>query len=201
MALLKLVFEVSGKSLVCGVTDQTPYALPPFRQEETPTYDITMVRRYRQSSPFFEKVSFGGWTAYAAIGTAGSVLASGTSSSLSSDNFTFQDLSLPLNTAGINALTDAQTGIYFELRFTDTSTGNYFGRRFLASVEKAIATAGATITATTDRALTVAEAQLGYVRRRMGAGDSIEFVSPDGTKTGVMYLDNDGAFHLPGPAL
>src|SRR6185436_8812812 len=116
------------------------------------------------------------------LGTAGSVLTSGTTTSLSADNYTFQNIAVPLNVAGISALTSDPASLYFELRFTDTGSAYYFGQKFSVLVDKAIATAGTIATPTTDRALTVSEAQLGYVRYDSGAGRGIRIPSADGTK-------------------
>ncbi len=195
MGLLALFFDTVSKKLVSGIDDPTTYAFAPYRQGDTPTFDITMLNRIKGTYPFFARKSFGGWTATMAIGSVGASLTSGVSAGLSSDNFTFQNIPLPLNTAGINALTDGQGGIYTELQFTEVATGNYFGRRFDCSVEKAVLVPGAVITPAGDRALLLSEAQNGYVKRRGDAGASIELVSPDGTKTALIYVDNDGALH------
>jgi len=201
MALLPLYFDIATKSLVAGVDDPTAFTIPVLRQEETPTFDITMLRRIKQVKPFYEKVSFGGWTAMVAIGTAGTVLSSGTSGTLSTDNYTFQDISLPLNVAAISALSTDPATLSLELRFTETSSGNYFGKKFSVQVEKGVALAGTLATPEVDRALTVSEAQLGYVTYKLPAGRGIEFTSEDGTKTAVLYLGNDGTLYGPGPAL
>lgn len=205
MALIPLYLDLMTKDLVSGLFNSAPYRLPPLRQEDTLTFDLTVVRKLSTlplgNSPLFERVSMGGWTSLISVGVAaGTAIVSGTATGLSSDNFTFQNISLPLVGAGISALTEGQE-IYFEVKLTETATGNFFGARYTTNLVKAISLAGSVVTPFADRALSLAEAQLGYVQYKLPAGRGIEFTSADGTKTGILYLDNDGRFNLPGPAL
>lgn len=205
MALVPLYFELLNKRLVTSLFDTSDYTVPPFRQEDTPVFDINVVRQTTQivlaNQAAFEKVSMGGYSVYVSVGLAnGTPLVSASSSTLSSDNFTFKDVALPVVGAGIDALSDGAS-VYFEVRITDTATGRFFGRRFLTSIEKAVALSGSLATPFSDRAVALSELQLGYVPYRLPAGRGLEFVSADGTKSGILYLDNDGSFRLPGPAL
>ena len=197
MALLSLFFDVTSCKLVRGLHDASVFSLPEFHQEDTLTIEVTPVKRVGWIfPPFFGYVGIGGYSLYAAIGSAGTVLASQDEGGFTKDvaYHTFTG-SINLNTAGINALADG-TEKTFELRLFDGT--NYYRCQSLCRIRKSVALAAALATTPSDVALGAKTADALYMRKKGKPGEGVELTSEDGTKSALIWLDNDGTIRIPG---
>lgn len=196
MALLTLFFESTSKLLAAGQNLPLGYSLPHLRQEDILNVELSVIKLINEmTSPRYELVNLAGYSLRISIGTAGSVLASQNSFALDATNTKFVGL-LNLNTAGINALTDGQTGISFEILVTDAAGGIY-GQKFPCFIDKAVFLSGAVVNPPADIALGRLEAQRLYFPNEGAAGQGFIMKSGDGLKRIFVYLDNDGSLQTP----
>lgn len=167
MALLSLNFDVQSGQLVFSETNPTPFTLPPLHQEDGPTIEFRALKRIRQNSaPYFERINFSGYDLLISIGTAGSILASG-SSWTASDGNTLLTGRLDLNTSGISLLADGSTA-KFEIRLFD-GTGYYRGQQD-CTVRKGVALTSSLQPVVNDIALGKREASRTYVPQYKATG-------------------------------
>ncbi len=193
MALLVLYFDLSSKNLAFGPQGPGGAILPVLKQEGALSLHVSFIRRvavdpFGQAS--YEIVNLAAWSLRVSIGTAGSVLATQNTFAVDSTNTKFVG-ALALNTVGINALTDRQAGIYFEINYTDADGGGD-GRRFDCLIEKAIYTSGAVIVPPTDMALTELKASRLYMKKEGAPGEGYILKSEDSAHRVFTYLHNDG---------
>lgn len=196
MALLRLYFETISKTLAGGLNLPLGMQLPALRQEEALSLNISVITQISQfTAPLYELKNLAGCSCRVSIGTAASVLASATPGDFTVDSTgTAFSGTLQMNTSGINALTDRQAGVYFEILITEASGATY-GRRFPVAIEKAIYTSGTTVAPAGDVALGKLEAGRLYVKKEGAAGEGFILVSPDGTRRGLVYWGDDNALH------
>lgn len=195
MASLNLFFETITKSLAGGLNLPLGLQLPALRQEESLSLSISAITQISQfTAPLYELKTLTGCSCRVSVGTAGSSLAEAGPSDFTVDvTGTKFNGTLNLNTAGINALTDRQSGVYFEILITEAS-GATFGRRFPVFIEKAVYLAGTLTVPAGDTALGKLEAARTFVKKEGAAGDGFILTSEDGTRKGILYWHNDGSF-------
>lgn len=191
MALLDLYFDLQTKRLVFSTTNARTVNLPDMYREDVFTIGFRAVKRVRSiGNPLFEAVTLTGYALTISIGSADSALAQATSFTLS-DSDKLMTGTLTLSTAGINALSDGSISI-FEIKLS-SATETYRGQ-FPVTIRKSVATSGALVSVIADTALGMLEADRTYVRKQGRAGEKIILTSEDGTKSGLIYWDNDGSF-------
>jgi hypothetical protein len=118
MALLAVNLDVTTGKFVFSETAPVEFIFPPFYQEDSPTIAFRAFKRIRQNvAPFYERVAFSGYDLLISIGTAGSIIASANSWTLSDAN-TLLSGRLDLNTVGVNALAN-NAEVLFEARLFD----------------------------------------------------------------------------------
>lgn len=199
MPQLDLFFELQSKKLAGGLNLPLGMALPDFRQEDRIELSLSAIKRISEIfSPQYEVQNLNGWSARVAIGQAASTLAQQNTFALDATATKLQGV-LDLNTAGINALTHLQTGIFFELIFYNAN-GYPYGKRFDCRIEKAIYTTGAMVDPAGDVALGELKADRLYMRKEGRAGEGFILTSNDGTKKGFCYWHDDGSFRAEGIA-
>lgn len=193
MALLDLYFDVTSKQLAEGLNGPVGVSLPTLRQEEGVSIALNVIKRLpTKIPPLFQRVNLAGYSLEISVAeTPGTVLASQSSWDVSDAANGVLSGTLPLNTTGINNLSD-NTQIYFEIRLYDGAY--YYGKRFQTRVEKAVSTAGSPQPIAGDTALGSLEASRVYMRKEGRAGEGFILKSADGSKTAICYLDNDGSF-------
>lgn len=104
---------------------------------------------------------------------------------------------LDCNTANmVSAVTAGDAQVIIEVRFTDSSTVSKNVRASGSStiVRKQFNTSGSPTPSGADVYLTDKQTLALFIPRVGAAGDSFSLRSPDGTKTMLLYLDNDGTF-------
>jgi len=194
MASLNLFLETITKSLAGGLNMPLGLQLPALRQEESLSLAISVITQISQfTAPLYELKTLTGCSCRVNIGTAGASIAEANPAAFSIDVTGTKFIgTLALNTAGITALTDRQSGVYFEILVTEASGATY-GRRFPVFIEKAIYLAGSLSTPAGDTALGKLEAARTFVKYEGDAGAQIILKSADGTKRAVLYVDDDGS--------
>lgn len=189
---LTFYFDLLSKELAATEQGPTGLQLPPFGQEEVVPLSIGVIRRISEfEAPLFESVQIAAWSLRASIGPVGTALVTQNAFTVVQNRF---EGTLNLNAAAINALTDQQQGIYLDLLFNSGSEP-YRGR-FDLRIQKAVWLTGTLVAPAGDLALGVLEAERKFLKKEVDAGDSIIFKSADGTKRGIIYLDNDGSFRM-----
>jgi len=192
MALLTLFYEATSKSLAAARNLPLGYQLPALRQEDIVSLELSILKSISEFSQTpNELVNLTGYSARVSLGTAASVLASQNTFTIDATATKLTGL-LNLNTAGVNALTDRQSGIYLELLFTEPG-GGISGQRFPVFIEKAVFMSGTVVAPPSDVALGRLEAQRTYVAKEGAAGEAQIFTSADGLKKIIKYAHNDGS--------
>lgn len=193
MPQLDLFLELQSKKLAAGLNMPLGMLLPIFRQEDQVELSISAMKRVSEIySPQYELQNLTAWAAQVTIGQAASALAAQNTFTLDASATKLQG-TLDLNTAGINALTNLQQGIYFELILYNAN-GSPYGKRFDCRIEKAIYTTGTLVDPPGDVALGELKADRRYMRKEGRAGEGFLLTSNDGTKKGFCYWHDDGSF-------
>lgn len=197
MALIDLYYDTTTKDLVHGLNGPGGFTLPPLRQEEGVDLSLTVLKRIKfvGSGGLYQRMNMTGHSLQLSVSdvtAVATVLAGQSYSPVDAELGKFEGV-LPLNTAGINALSDGAK-VYFEIRLFN---GSYYvsGRRFLTTVEKAVAAAGSPQPIAGDTALGSLEASRTYVRKEMAAGEGIIWTSPSGAQW-IQFMHDDGTLHL-----
>lgn len=189
MSLLRLYFDLTSKRLVNSLNNSGEYRLPDIHQEDKWSIEFSACQRINYATPpFFSLFGLGTFALTISVGTVGVANASQNVWTANADNTVLSGV-LNLNTAGISALADGATQI-FEVKLV-SATESYICQQEV-TYHKIVAPTGTLATPASDRALGAAEAAEIYVSYEMPAGRGITFVSEDGTKKQVLYLDNDG---------
>jgi len=193
MAVLSTFFELTNKQLAVSVQGPAGISLPTFAQEEIVTLDIGVIKQISTlGNQQFEQINPAGWSLALSVGqVAGSILAQQLTFTVDPVTMKFVG-TLDLNTAGITALTDRQTGVYLEFLLTD-SLGSKYRKRFDAVVEKSIYLASSLNPVVSDTAIGRLEADRTYVKKQGAAGEGFILKSADGTKQIFVYCDDDGS--------
>ena len=160
MALLSLNLDTQLGKLVFSETQPTPFTLPEFFQEDSPTIEFKALKRVRlNSAPFYERTALTGYDLLISIGIAGTIYASAASWTASDSN-TILTGRLDLNTASISALAD-NTEVTLEVRLFDGI--GYYRAQQSCRVRKSVATTGTLQAVVNDIALGKREASRTYV--------------------------------------
>lgn len=198
MALLDLYYDTISKELLHGLSGPAGFHLPPLRQEEGLTIALNVVKRanyFAGGGAMYQRINVNGYglqISVSDVSAVATVLASQNSWTVSDPLGLFEGV-LPLNTSGINALSD-NAKIYFEIRLFD---GTYYsGKRFPTTVEKAVAVVGSPQVIAGDTALGSLEAQRVYLLKNGSNGEGRIWRSEDGLQVKFQYLHNDGTLHL-----
>lgn len=191
MANLRLYFDLLSKKLAIAKNGPYGYQLPPFRQEDVLELEISITRQIAFVISDFELVNLSGFALRASVGAVIGTSLSTVSSFTPDESNTKLTGALSLNVAGISALSDGAT-LYFEIIATD-AVGTY-GKRFTTTFEKAIYTSGSLVTPPDDVALGRAEASRLYLLKDSTSipGETKLWVSANGTRRTLQYLDDDG---------
>lgn len=194
----------AAAALVASMTDNTPATVPQLVQGDTPTLRIWLLVRtatYPSVAPLFTLVPTSGLSLEVAIGDK-----KGNTTKYYTQQFTwtanpssdpalqYWTATLPLNTADITTLIGANSSAISTLEV-----------KYLASalpttvlsapvtIQAAVIKAGALTVPAGQTAISAEEVNASFLKRTIQG--AITLVSEDGTKSGVIYWDNDGTFH------
>lgn len=204
MALLKLYANRSTNSLVASVERPDGFSIPPLVQGDTISIQLSVVEDNPTAgigavslvnlAPYSLKIGLG--TTPTGSG-GGTVIALQTSWTLDSNQTAYTG-ELSLNTAEVTTFlgTSSSRNAHIEIELKTTATGA-FETVYIGQVEirAQLITTGSTVPIPGDTALGSAEAAATYVPKLGAAGGSIVLTSSDGTKQGILYWGDDGAFH------
>ena len=190
MALLCFYFDLTSKQLVAGPNDSQVVSLPMLYQEDGLNLDLYIVERANwYAAPFFAAKSIANLSLFLSVGSANSILASQNVFTSDSVNNKFTG-TLPLNTAGIDALADGASST-LEIRLLDSASGAYYRGQFQVTVKKSVALAAATTSPVTAPSLSTLEAAATYVPYELPAGRGLTFVTAAGQKW-MLFPTDDG---------
>lgn len=204
MGLLKLFVNRSTGSLVSSVAAPKQYVIPPLTQGDTVSIELSVVENDPTSGVGrVSLVNVGAYSLKIGFGATplgnGSVTPAALQSTWTKDapNLKFSG-SLALNTSEITTLLGTASTYkgWLEIELTEISTG-YSETVYAAplTINANLVTALSSTPLAGDVALGVGAAAATYVKRQGGAGEGIVLVSPDGTKSGVLYWGDDGTLH------
>lgn len=202
MGLLKLYVDVQNRRLVTSTRNAQPFTLPAFVQGDTMAIELYLVQPDTSgglSSPLTlltettYTVKIGIVTPHPSSPTAHSVLTL-TADPDHANNGRYYG-SFPLG-SGITTLLGAATSATATFEIELSSAGDYDTPVQTACTVKAAGITNSTPdTAAGDTYPTTAEANNTYVKKVGGAGETFTLKSPDGTKSILFWVDNDGALH------
>jgi hypothetical protein len=185
------------KRIVAGLDKPDDLQIGELHQEDGGLFTIYPVKtRSSTSEPYFAYVGATGYAAKISLGIASTIYASIDLATITADGNGITGSPLDLNTSQINALA-ADSPVIFEVRLYSVATG-YLRCHQQVAIRKSVALAAAVNPVVNDTALGKIEASATYAPFELPAGKGFKFTSQDGTKTGFVYLDNDGTFKIPG---
>ena len=202
MGLLKLYVDVQNRRLVTSTRNASPFVLPSFIQGDTMAVELYLLEPNTSgglSSPLTlltetsYTVKVGIVTPHPTAPTAHAVLTLTVDPDHANNGKYYG--SLPLG-AGITSLLDGSTSKTSTFEIEISSAGDVDTPVQVACTVKAGGITNSTPdTAAGDTFPTTAEANNTYVKKVGGAGESFTLKSPDGTKSILFWVDNDGVLH------
>lgn len=202
MGLLKLYVDVQNRRLITSTRSAQPFTLPAFVQGDVMAVELYLVQPNEAgglSAPLTlltetaYTVKIGIVTPHPTSPTAHSVLTL-TADPDRANNGRYYG-SFPLG-AGITSLLGAATSVTSTFEIELSSAGDIDTAVQVACTVKAAGITSSTPdTAAGDTFPTTAEANNTYVKKVGGAGETLLLKSPDGTKSILLWVDNNGTLH------
>lgn len=202
MAYNELFIDVVGNQPVGGLNNPSQAALPTFYQGDTLNFRIYLLKRtqtYNLRSPHFEVQNLASLSLKVGVGvkngTAGSTLYTQqfTWAKDAANQYFFA--SIPLNTAAINTLlgSAAQANAWIEFETTEAGFPTTVFQKEITIQAEVVDSSSVVVVPPGATAMTAEEANATFLKQTIQG--QIYLVSPDGTKTVALYVDNDGTFH------
>jgi hypothetical protein len=200
MAQYSLYVDVVANQLVLSDQSNQQVDMPPLVQGDTPTFNIYLLNRnatYPVSNPFSIQ-STAGLSLQVAIGTR-----VGNSTLYYTQQFAWTadaqnkyfTATLPLNTVAIDGLLNSASdaSAWFEIKYLQNLVATTVLDKQV-TIKASVIKAGALVVPPGQTPISAENANAVFLKRRIQG--AIELVSPDGTRTAVLYVSNDGVCHF-----
>ena len=199
-----LFFDIANERIVTSFTNEGPFTIPSWFHQNAKDIRATFLR-LNTTGDFdtpYTKVPAAGLTLSAKLFTSdgATVLASQATWTINATDTNALDGVLNLNTAAMaTAFTSgATTSIQaiLEFKMTEPSGGETTWQQTI-TIKRQYDVVGSPVVIPPDTYLTEAQSDARYVHFTGNQnGASITLVSADGTRTGILYVGDDGTFHL-----